>query len=70
MQALKENNLGVAKAMKNPFETQAALDEKRVHFNDPIEVLHRRKMERDMMTEFLEEEAKEAAKRVPAHSTL
>ncbi|MDR3613905.1 MAG: hypothetical protein P4L53_10065 [Candidatus Obscuribacterales bacterium] len=83
MQALKEDQLRVPQAMKNPFETQAALDEKRVHFNDPIEVSHRKKMERDMMTEFLHEEeaaekakaaakeaAKPAAKTAMADSTL
>lgn len=56
MQALREDSLRVPQSVKNPFETQGRLNNMRDHFHDPADTERRRVMEKEMMTEFLEEE--------------
>jgi len=78
MQMLRENDLRVPQAIKEPARLQADLNESRVHFNEPAQVAKRKNMEREIMAEFTLEEAAieakkaaaEAAKMTPVKSVL
>jgi hypothetical protein len=76
LQMLREDRLRVPHAIKTPANAQADLDNMREHFQDPNVVSRRKGMEKEMMTEFIQEEeaaakakaATEAAKQTPQTS--